>query len=92
MLAERVKEWTREWKAEGIAEGVVKGRVEGRAEGEAKGKADTLLRMLRRRFTSLPSGVEERVRAAGIDQLNEWSDRFVDAQTLEDMFGPEQPH
>ena len=80
MLAERVKEWTREWKAEG------------RAEGEAKAKADTLLRQLHRRFKILPNGVEERVRAADSDRLDEWLDRFVDAQTLAEVFGPEQPH
>jgi flagellar biosynthesis/type III secretory pathway protein FliH len=88
MLAERVKEWTREWKAEGLAEGVVKGR----AEGEAKGKADTLLRLLHRRFKVLPNGIEDRVRAADRDRLDEWLDRFVDAQTLAEVFGPEQPH
>ena len=76
MLAERVKEWTREW----------------RAEGEAKGKADTLLRQLHRRFRSLPAGIEERVRAAGVDQLDEWSDRFVDAHTFEDVFGANLRH
>ena len=84
MLAERVKEWTREWKAVGVAEG--------RVEGEAKAKVDTLLRQLRHRFKTLPNGVEDRVRSADIDLLDEWLDRFVDAQTLTDVFGPEQPH
>ena len=69
-----------------------KGRAEGRAEGEAKGKADAVLRQLRRRFKSLPADVELRVRAADIDQLDEWLDRFVDAQTLDDVFGTEQRH
>ena len=76
MLAERVKEWTREWKA----------------EGKAEGKAETLLRQLHRRFKVLPEGVDVRVRAADSDRLDDWLDRFVDAQTLADVFGPEQPH
>ena len=80
MLAERVKEWTREWKAEGLA------------EGEAKAKADTLIRQLCRRHSALPPDIESRIRAADIDQLDEWLDRFVDARTLEDVFGADQRH
>jgi hypothetical protein len=84
MLAERVKEWTREWKAEG--------KVEGKAEGKAEGKVEMLLRQLQRRFKTLPSETEGRVRTAGSDQLDEWSDRFVDARTLDDIFGVESRH
>ncbi|MEI8396195.1 MAG: Rpn family recombination-promoting nuclease/putative transposase, partial [Rhodospirillaceae bacterium] len=49
MLATQGKEWKQQWKAEGIA------------EGETKGKAETLLRLLCRRFDTLPPGVEARV-------------------------------
>jgi predicted transposase YdaD len=78
----------REW----MAEGRVEGRAEGRVEGEAKGKADTLLRLLQRRFKTLPPDREHRVRAADIVQLDEWLDRFVEARTLDEVFGPEQRH
>ncbi|CAK0759169.1 hypothetical protein WCLP8_3020011 [uncultured Gammaproteobacteria bacterium] len=44
------------------------------------------------RFKVLPSGVEDRVRAAGMDQLDEWIDRILDAQTLDDVFGSEPCH
>ncbi|MBF0562293.1 MAG: Rpn family recombination-promoting nuclease/putative transposase [Alphaproteobacteria bacterium] len=80
MLATRVQEWTRKWKAEGIAEG----RVEG--------KAEMLLRQLRRRFDTLPVGIEDRVCAAGIDQLDDWSERFVDGKPLSEIFGTDQTH
>ncbi len=60
----------------------LKGMSEGMAEGEARGKADTLLRQLRRRFQTLPSQIEDRVRAADIDQLDEWSERFADGLSL----------
>lgn len=60
--------------------------------GEVTGKADTLLRLLRRRFRTLPAAVEDRIRAADIDHLDQWTDRFVDARTLEDIFDPEQRH
>ncbi|CAK0779014.1 transposase [uncultured Gammaproteobacteria bacterium] len=79
-------------KTEGFNLGIAKGRVEGKVEGKAEGKADTLLRQLSRRFKTLPAGVEERVRAAGMDQLNEWLDRILDAQTLDDVFGSDPRH
>ena len=64
----------------------------GEAKGEAKGKADTLHRLLLRRFKSVSSDVEHRIRAADVDQLDEWLDRFVNAKTLDDVFGTEQRH
>ncbi len=76
MLSIAAKEW--------MAEGAFKGRTEG--------KADTLPRQLGRRFKTLPNGVEGRVRAASIEQLDEWSNRILDAQTLDDVFGIEQRH
>ena len=84
MLSIAAKEW--------MAEGAAKGRIEGEARGEAKGKADTLHRQLLRRFTTVSPDVERRVRAADIDQLDEWLDRFVDAKCLEDVFGAEKKH
>ena len=66
--------------------------AEGVGIGEAKGKADTLHRLLLRRFKSVSSDVEHRIRAADVDQLDEWLDRFVDAKTLDDVFGTEQRH
>lgn len=76
VLATQGPEWIRQWKA----------------EGKTEGKADTLLRQMTRRFKTLPPGVEERVRAASSDQLDEWLDRFVDARELEDVFGSDPKH
>ena len=70
MLATQGKEWKRQWTA----------------EGETKGKAEMLLRLLRRRFHTVPSELEARVRKADDAQLDEWSDRFVDAKSLTDVF------
>ena len=80
MLATRVQEWTRGWKAEG------------KAEGKTEGKAETLLLLLRRRDKSLPAGIEERVRVASSDQLDEWSGRFADGKSLAEIFDIEQLH
>ena len=61
--------------------GIEKGRVLGKAEG----KAEMLLRQLRRRFTLSPE-LEARVQAADSAQLDDWMDRFVDANLLTDVF------
>lgn len=64
------------------------GRAEGIRIGKAEGKAEMLLKMMRRRFGALSPDAEERVRSAGVDQLDVWSDRFFDAERPEDMFEP----
>ena len=80
MLATRMQDWTRKIKADSLA------------EGETKGKAETLRRQLRRKFNTIPSSVEARIQPANGDQLDEWLDRFVDAKSLTDIFGPDLPH
>jgi len=96
LLRKAVRKVKPEWEDEMLSiaakEWMAEGKAEGRAEGRAEAKADTLLRQLHRRFTVLPNGVEDRVRAAVSDRLDEWLDRILDAQTLSDVFGPEQPH
>jgi len=66
-------------------------REEGKKEGEKKGrkdgKAETLLRQLKRRFGAPPSYVESLVGEAESEQLDVWLDAFVDASSLEAIFG-----
>lgn len=82
----RAEELMTTWLQTYVDQGVAKGFQQGRAEGKAEGKADMLLRLLHRRFGPLTTEVETRVRAADSDQLDEWSERFVDAGTLADVF------
>ena len=94
MLAERVKTWTEEWKAEGLAEGLAEGRrlgaqegrQAGRREGRQEGEARVLRKLLVRRFGPLPSAVEARLVGAGEADLERWTDRLLDARTLDDIF------
>ncbi|MGF7208524.1 putative transposase YdaD [Skermanella aerolata] len=72
-----------QWKAEGMQIGEVKGK----AAGIEAGKADLLLRLLRRRFGSLPESAQARVQCASEDQLNEWAEAVLDASTLDAVFG-----
>ncbi|CAK0755718.1 transposase [Azospirillaceae bacterium] len=80
MLATRTHEWKRQILAEG------------KAEGETTGKANMLLRQLCRRFKSVPSHTEDRIRKASSEQLDEWMDQLMDAISLDDIFGPTQSH
>jgi hypothetical protein len=67
-------------------EGFAKGHAEGHAEGRAVGRAETLLRLLHRRFGTLPDQTAERVHGATIDDLDRWIDRVLDAGSLADVF------
>ncbi|MBF0414479.1 MAG: DUF4351 domain-containing protein [Magnetococcales bacterium] len=55
-------------------------------EGEQIGEAKMLTRLLQRRFGILPEWVREKIAKADQPSLEEWSLRFVDAQTLDDVF------
>ena len=52
------------------------------AEGEARGRAESLKRLLTRRFGPLPDGVSQRINGASIEQLDAWFDRVLDAASL----------
>jgi len=82
MLAQHAQEWKEEW----IAEGVAKGMAKGIAKGKAEGKAEVLLRLLGRRFGPLAPGIEDRIRVAECDVLDDWADRVLDAHTVTEVF------
>jgi len=82
MLAERVKEWTREWEEEGRQ----KGRQEGERKGERKGSARLLLHLLQMKFGELDEQTLSRVNSADAEQLLIWSERILDADSLEEVF------
>ncbi|MBF0157033.1 MAG: Rpn family recombination-promoting nuclease/putative transposase [Magnetococcales bacterium] len=82
MLAETVQEWTKQWEAQGVEKGLLQGLLQGRQEGEAA----LLLRILQRRFGTLPEWVAERVRSAGQSSLESWGDRVLDARSLDEIF------
>jgi hypothetical protein len=63
------------------------GRAEGLAEGRAEHAARLLVRLLTRKFGSVPDAVRERIDAASLEQLEIWSDRVLDAPTLDELLG-----
>ncbi len=51
-----------------------------------KGRQSDLLRLLTRRFGTLPEAVAARVASAGADDLDQWFDRLLDAASLDEIF------
>ncbi|QEP42910.1 DUF4351 domain-containing protein [Ectothiorhodospiraceae bacterium BW-2] len=73
VLAERVIEWTEEWKLQGME------------LGQLKGEAAVLERQLRKRFGELPDELRNRLHSATLAELECWTDRVLDAPTLEQV-------
>jgi hypothetical protein len=65
-----------------------KGVIEGIGRGEMRGRAETLLRLMRKRFGDVPDTVSERLRTARSDDLDRWTDAVLDAPSLEAVFEP----
>ncbi|MEO6597719.1 MAG: DUF4351 domain-containing protein [Planctomycetota bacterium] len=66
-------------------EGHTKGRAEGTAEGHTKGRADAILRQMKKRFGPVPTVIIELVHAASLPELDRWTDRILDAATLDEV-------
>lgn len=70
---------------EGLMTGAELLRKEGRVEGEARGRAETLLRLLRKRFGALSPAQETRLRMATTDELDAWTDLVLTATSLDEL-------
>ncbi|WP_420584040.1 Rpn family recombination-promoting nuclease/putative transposase [Ruegeria sp.] len=76
-----------ELRAEGEAKGEARGIAKGEAMGLAKGRKQDLIRLLERRFGALSEADRARIEGAGLDQLDAWIDRVLDAKSLKAVFG-----
>ena len=65
---------------EGMQQGIEQGRIEG--------ERAVLERQLLRRFGRLPRSASERLVAASAADLEAWADRVLEANSLDDVFGP----
>jgi hypothetical protein len=54
--------------------------------GVEKGQRELVLRLLTRRFGALPDAIASRVARASRSELERWSDRILDAASLDDVF------
>jgi len=92
IVPSRTEEFMSSWVQAYIDQGKAGGEAKGEAKGKAEGRREMLLRQLRRRFGEVRGDIAERIQAANIDQLDDWSERFVDAMTFEDIFGADRRH
>ena len=60
--------------------------AKGRTEGLIEGQANTLLRLIQRRFGPVDEATTLRIRAANSAHLETWSLNILDATTLDDVF------
>jgi hypothetical protein len=61
-------------------------RAEGRAEGRAEHAARVLVRLLTRKFGTVPDEARKRIDAAPLERLDIWSERVIDASTVDEVF------
>jgi hypothetical protein len=66
-----------------MEQGIEKGIEKGIVQGIGQGRAQTLARLLARRFGPLPEAARARLSEATPDQLELWTDRVLDAPTLQ---------
>ena len=76
MLADRLEEWAHQYEAEGMQKGM------------QQGEALALQKLISRRFGTLAPDVLLRITAASKEQLDTWLDQVLDANSLNDLFGP----
>ena len=62
------------------------GREEGREEGMLLGQAAVLQRLLTRRFGTLDDSVRVKLSTATHDQLDAWTDRVLEAKSINEVF------
>jgi predicted transposase YdaD len=86
LMNERATLWYEQWRQEGKAEGLREGLELGRQEGRRQGEAELLLRQLRRKFGSVPRKIQTRLRNAQPEQLLEWGERLITANSLDEVF------
>jgi hypothetical protein len=65
---------------------IKQGFDKGLEDGLEQGQRVMLLRLLGRRFGAVPESIAARVTAAAPSELERWSDRLLDAASLDDVF------
>jgi len=78
------------FRAEGMEQGLEQGLEQGREQGLEQGRrleARTVLeRLLQRRFGPIPPDATARLENGSLDDLEQWTDRVLDARTLDEVF------
>ena len=70
----------------GMQQGIKEGVVKGLQQGMEKGKRAILLRQLQRKFGSIPAHCQKRIEKAHAEELLDWADTIITADSLQDIF------
>ncbi|MBF0628247.1 MAG: DUF4351 domain-containing protein [Magnetococcales bacterium] len=70
----------------GKEEGIQIGEQIGEQKGRQEEAASMLLKQMRRKFGQTPDWVSERVTTANLEQIEGWSDNFVFANSVDEVF------
>lgn len=84
MLIDHSYSWTHQWLAQGRQQGIQKGIQVGRLQSHRS----LLSRQMRHKFGRLSQAHWELLTQADLAQLQAWSIRLLQAQTLEEVFSP----
>jgi flagellar biosynthesis/type III secretory pathway protein FliH len=83
------KEGREEGWTKGLEKGLEKGREEGLEQGlengRKQGRAEIVLRLLRRRWEPLPTGLEEQIRGLSLEQQANLAEALFDFTSLADL-------
>jgi flagellar biosynthesis/type III secretory pathway protein FliH len=76
-----------QWKNEGIQIGIQQGLQQGVQKGTLEGERSILKKQLMWRFLLMPEKYLDTIDNASIEQLEFFAKKFLEAKTLEDVFG-----
>ena len=78
--------WEEEGRKKGLKEGLKEGFKEGRQEGVRTGGSRVLMHQMTLKFGELSDEVRQKIESADEETLLRWSERLLDAKTVEDVF------
>ena len=71
---------------QGLEKGMTQGLEKGMTQGRSKGRAETVLRLLTRRYGPIPKALSKLILdTSELEQLDAWSDLVIDCTTLEEF-------
>jgi predicted transposase YdaD len=75
-----------EGEAKGKAVGIAEGEARGETKGEAKGKIEMILKILTKRFQTVPSQIQDNIlQMTDLEKLDELADFVLDCQSIDDL-------
>lgn len=60
-------------------------------QGDERGQRAVLLRLLNRRFVTVPEAIAARIDRAGTDEIERWAERLLEAASLDEVFTAAEP-